>query len=988
MSPNDTSEQPPTRPRYPSVEERKHLFASYLQMPRNHNAWIVVHTDGLHICNDRSAFITYEAIKPFDVRTASSGDPGEEDLGLNNKYVAFGIGQVWLSYKTLDGAYQKRHLHDVLHIPEAFANIVILPRLLYETTSSYKLDKKRGIAFSVDNSYDLAWFPPDCQGLHCLALDGETPYFPGPSSLYRRGPIRSLFVQSVGMPLPNGIDTLQKLFLVIKLVLGSYPRHDERAYHLYTSQKTELPVAKLVDLIKHYQEKAKKEYEMAALSCPKQQCFFGDAFVLRSKGKFVVCKDRHRLSNFKSIPPRPATEDHARVYGIGDLCLPVYRSNGSTGTLDLKGVIFCPKNLVNSIPYTVLFDRGMLCEDGSFDLKTGVAMNKDGDEVAWFKACHDPETLCLLQPYIPVQRTKPEVLCEAPGLTPPAELTDDQSTNHWKRMAADASQSIDQSIAPEKREPDASAPDEAPDASKRKNQKVSFFTPDGSVGQIGPCRRLDVADHKRGQYGMDPLPPPAAREKTCQAAVLQDDKSDIPQGQKEFACPAVEAPGKETVNPGTAIRKVDANTQTVNPQPSPSQPAVNSPTITGDPDLIEADFRILDTLITEFVKRNPELDFSHLLASPCFPSLPSGSDLVVSTINQSIFDFCCLSYCFARCVTGGKLTEKQRIAYFDALAKMMLLWEDAPGVLARTMMIEDDDDAPSETPPLSDLSSLSTPSEPQTPPPVGMEMQFHDSPLALVERVLLHCPKAMKAIAEAATNGDKRARDLMVLFGLVVSPQMRCRMGDHYERALRTKYGWGADKKTGMQELTVGEEEAATIVGETATKGDDVLEKSTQDDTLDVKSTPDEVTPDTSAQEKQFIEETMLQAAKESFIAGLLKLNQQNLALREQHAAQKRENKPMSKPVGDNQRELLTQQMEGCNIGAEKIEKEPEMKEKIFQSDNQKEKKARAFQIAHELLDLAGDCQERALALLKFYAGDGKEAEASEKGETEEMNDD
>lgn len=157
-------------------------------MQRNRDAWLVVHTGALHVCNRREAFIAFQEIKAFTVSTKSDNP----SLGLNHTYTARGIGQTRINITSVDGTSHERVLQDVLHVPEAFANFVSLPRLFCPAEEQYKLDRKLGVAYSMDGR-ELAWFPPDNQGLLCLVLDNSLePLFEGPSALHRNAPTVSI----------------------------------------------------------------------------------------------------------------------------------------------------------------------------------------------------------------------------------------------------------------------------------------------------------------------------------------------------------------------------------------------------------------------------------------------------------------------------------------------------------------------------------------------------------------------------------------------------------------------------------------------------------------------------------------------------------------------------------------------------------------------------------------------------------------------------
>ncbi|KAK8158325.1 hypothetical protein BC567DRAFT_252094 [Phyllosticta citribraziliensis] len=1013
-STNDSAGQPLVRPEYPSTEERERRFARFLKMPRNRNAWIVVNTGTFHICNNRNAFATYESTKPFVLNTVGDGDHAE-DLGLNNTYTACGIGQ------------------DVLHIPDAFANVVSLPRL-FQGESAYKLDAKRGMAFSFVDDRDLAWFPPDFQGLFCLALDGETPYFPGPSSLHRRAPVRSLSVHSDGIPLPDVINRFDRLYLVINLIKDLDPR-EEQSRNIHLSQKTEFTVAKILDLLDMQRKRTSDESQAAALLCPKERCFYRGAFVFKLHGDFAVCNDRDLFHNFTSIPPQPTTNDSAEVTGIGDLYLDVLFSDGSTGKLFIAGVLYSPKNPINLITYNCLFDPAMVCEGGSFDPTTGIVTDKNGGEVAWFTTCHLDGTLCLRQPDVRSQERKHAAPRVPPGLTPPENPTSNKATTLVNEKEI------------------SSAQERARAVSSGENNKVTFHTPNGSVG-----------------------PPPVSgagthgKKMSCQAEVPENSKPAEQIDQAAFVFrnnageyrPAAEIIGREYTN--------DEAT------------AASSQTPPNDTEFVDKANDALSALVADLAKKQPVL-VGDLLANLRLPPFLTRTDPFFPLINDAIRDFLNLTHCFTAVAFAGKLTATQRHSYNCAISKILLLSEHGPAGLAEMVIYGTDMPL---TPPSLDMSptptSSASPQTPRTPPPTREEMKFHDSPQALVERILLHGRAATKAIAEAGLNGDARAWHLATIVGGLAGPKVGSRITRHYRTAEKRHFGdmitaklkrhdengangvvagvssgaidptaaatgavlednhekedlslkikdaiedvahqkrgyamemgWDGtgtgDRKTALDHAAKKEEAVAN--GKTVTERVAPRGKPTQDDTR----------REESAQERPTAKD-ILQAAKQPFIAGLLKLNEQNLALREKRAAQKdatkaepakyKEQDAMAAMCKAGRQSLnprlqcnaLRQENErlrdsGCNdLAQTEEEKQEEISEqkhdtlatmmKLMRKQNLTREEQKTFMgdgKVRVLLGLAARCQQEALETLGADADDGKRETEKEKGDEAE----
>lgn len=266
-----------------------------------------------------------------------------------------------------------------------------------------------------------------------------------------------------------------------------------------------------------------------------------------------------------------------------------------------------------------------------------------------------------------------------------------------------------------------------------------------------------------------------------------------------------------------------------------------------------------------------------------------------------------------------------------------MLFDHGPAGLAE--LVTHDDSMPS-TPPSPATSRTS-----QTPLPTCEEMQFHDSPRALVERILLHGRAATNAIAEAAFNGDPRAWKLATIGEGFAGRKFTSRFSRHYKMAAKEKFGdtsaamlerhdendadgavaggpsSAIDPMTGggavsegdceVEDTSLTKKEAIEDVGhqklgydaesgtgtgnrkttldhaankgeEAVTGGKTVTERAAPQD----NSTQNDTRRGKSAQDRPTATD-ILQAAKGPFIAGLLKLNEQTLGLREKRAAQK-----------------------------------------------------------------------------------------------------
>ncbi|KAK8212433.1 hypothetical protein IWZ01DRAFT_541112 [Phyllosticta capitalensis] len=213
-------------------------------MQRNRDAWLVVHTGALHVCNRREAFIAFQEIKAFTVST-NSDNPS---LGLNHTYTARGIGQTRINFTSVDGTSHERVLQDVLHVPEAFANFVSLPRLFCPAEEQYKLDRKLGVAYSMDGR-ELAWFPPDNQGLLCLVLDNSlSPLFEGPSALHRNAPTTSFEVHMNGFPRLDVINSAPKLDMVLRH-LKSLDDSDKDEIVRWGTDRVDMTVSEIIKVV-------------------------------------------------------------------------------------------------------------------------------------------------------------------------------------------------------------------------------------------------------------------------------------------------------------------------------------------------------------------------------------------------------------------------------------------------------------------------------------------------------------------------------------------------------------------------------------------------------------------------------------------------------------------------------------------------------------------------------------------------------------------